>query len=143
MEHCFRRSLGNEPTRQPTALTVPTRLNMKLGKGCRYAPAFHAGFKVAVTLRELELCTPLISAMNTQRHMEPFYVFPRGLHFHIVPFVQTRLSILSGVNFAYIKLNIPTPCPPRSVVPVNRPLGSQCRCWANIRAQIRSDMRLS
>ncbi len=45
----------------------------------------------------------------------------KTLHFHTVAFLQNRLHFLAGANFAYILLDTPTPCPPRSAVPVNRP----------------------
>ncbi len=45
----------------------------------------------------------------------------KTLHFHTMDFIQNRLRFLAGVKFAYIKLNMPTPCPPRSAVPVNHP----------------------
>ncbi len=67
--------------------------------------------------------------MNTRRHEELIWFFAMALHSHTVTIARTRL-FPAGANFAYISLNIPTPCPPRSAVPVNRPFFSQHRCWA-------------
>ncbi len=49
------------------------------------------------------------------------FVCLEASHFHTMAIIQTSPSSLFGANFAYIKLNMPTPCPPRSTVPVNRP----------------------
>ena len=59
-----------------------------------------------------------------------FLVVPTVPHFHTQTVIQLESSSLLGANFAYIRLNMPTPCPPRSAVPVNRPFNSRCRCWA-------------
>jgi len=54
----------------------------------------------------------------------PVTVLQRGLHFHTMTLVRTELRFLAGAKFAYIRLNMSTPCPPRSAVPVNRPFST-------------------
>jgi len=62
--------------------------------------------------------------------------FKRGASFS-----ATNPSQSEG-KLAYIKLNIPTPCPPRGAVP-----GNQGRCWRLLHSgrpvRLRSGMRLS
>ena len=127
------RVMVNEPTRQPTVMAVPTRLNMKLGKGCRARISLQH-FMLALKSRSLcawlELCSPLISAMNTQGHRNPNSAREKDLHFHTMSSNPAELYFLAGAKFAYVLLNTPTACPPRTAVPVNRPFFSRCRCWA-------------
>jgi hypothetical protein len=40
-----------------------------------------------------------------------------------------RMAPYAGAKLAYISLNIPTACPPRTAVSVNRPFCNRRRCW--------------
>ncbi len=67
--------------------------------------------------------------MNTQKHCGSWPVVATVLRLHTLTVARTG-CFLAGVKFTYIKLNIPTPCPPRSAVPVNRLFNSLRLCWA-------------
>jgi len=59
--------------------------------------------------------------MNSQGFRKQLLLLAKGLHFHTVPFIKNRPHSVAGANFAYLLLNTPTPCPPPSAAPVNRP----------------------
>ena len=59
--------------------------------------------------------------MNTQGHRNPNSAREKDLHFHTMSFFLAGSRFLPGAKFAYVLLNTPTACPPRTAVPVNRP----------------------
>ncbi len=71
--------------------------------------------------------------MNTQEHRNPNSAREKDLHFHTMSSNPAELYFLAGAKFAYVLLNTPTACPPRTAVPVNRLFFSRCRCWAVFR----------
>jgi len=68
------------------------------------------------------------SVMNAQKHCGNWPVVATVLRLHTLTAARTG-RFLAAAKFTYIRLNMPTPCPPRSAVPVNRPFNSRRRCW--------------
>jgi hypothetical protein len=58
----------------------------------------------------------------------PVHWLRPSFRFHIQTTFQ-QLAPYAGAKLVYISLNRSTPCPPRSDVPVNRPLANRRRCW--------------
>jgi len=68
--------------------------------------------------------------MNAQGNRSTTVLLIKDLRFHTLSFIGTALSYFPGAKVAYVSLNIPTACPPRTAVSVNRPFRDRHRCWA-------------
>lgn len=67
--------------------------------------------------------------MNTQGNRSATVLLIKDLRLHTLSFIGTALSCFPGAKVAYVSLNIPTACPPRTAVSVNRPFCDRHRCW--------------
>jgi hypothetical protein len=67
--------------------------------------------------------------MNTQGNRSATVLLIKDLHFHTLSFIGAWLFSFPGAKVAYISLNTPTACPPRTAVSVNRPFCDRHRCW--------------
>ncbi len=74
------------------------------------------------------------SRLRTLKSPEPnsLILESRAIHTLLTLF-QPNLSSACRAKLAYISLNTPTACPPRTAVSVNRPFCDRRRCWVTFR----------